>query len=155
MKMATSLAGVLASFLLLNAATIAGDSKEDAIKKERKRFEGTWQVESAEVDGHKLSDDDAKAFTVINAVDGKWSIEQNGKVVAKGTSEIDPTQKPKTVDLTQTDGNGAGQKLLGIYEITKDTRKVCFAPADKARPTEFAAPSGSGCALVVLKSVKK
>lgn len=132
-----------------------GDAKEDAIKKERMRYAGAWQVVSAEADGTKLSDEDAKAFRIINEADGKWAIEQSGKVVARGTSEIDPTAKIRTVDLTQTEGDGKGQKLLGIYELSDDTRKVCFAQPGGARPTEFSAPSGSGRILALMKKEKK
>lgn len=37
-------------FGFMQVTLSAGDAKDDAIKKERKRFEGTWQVESVEVD---------------------------------------------------------------------------------------------------------
>jgi uncharacterized protein (TIGR03067 family) len=141
---------------LLPAATIAGDAKDDAIKKERKRFEGTWLVETLEFNGIPFSEEQAKAFKIINEADGKWSIEQDGKVVASGTSVVDPSMSPKTVDLTQTEGSGSGQVLQGIYEFTDDnTRKVCFAAPGKARPTEFSSAAGSQTILAVLKKVKK
>ena len=155
MKRLISLLGGSVFFVLLHAAMASGDTKEQAIKKERMRYAGTWQVESVEVDGNKLSDDQAKAFKVINELDGKWRIEQDGKVVARGTSEIDPTQKLKTVDLVQTEGEGKGQTILGIYEFSGDTRKVCLAQAGNDRPTEFAASAGSKQILAILKKVKK
>lgn len=142
-------------FLFLCAMPVAGDAKDEAIKKERKRFEGTWQVETLEFNGMPFPEEQAKEFKVINEADGKWAIEQKGKVVARGTSEVDPSQKPHTVDLTQTEGDGKGQVLLGIYEFDGDTRKVCFAFAGKARPTEFSAPTGSQQILAVLKKMKK
>ena len=93
--------------------------------------------------------------STINAADGTWTIEAEGKVVARGTSIIDPTKKPKTVDLTITEGQDKGKTALGIYEFSDGTRKVCLAPAGKERPTEFAAPTGSDHILAVLKRVKK
>jgi uncharacterized protein (TIGR03067 family) len=141
--------------LILTGTLTAGDAKEEAIKKDRKRYEGTWQVISLEVDGNKANEEDAKKITVINEADGKWAIEVEGKVVAKGTSEIDPTKKPKTVDLTMTEGDDKGKTFLGIYQFGDDTRTVCLAQADKDRPTAFAAPAGSGHILAVLKRVKK
>jgi uncharacterized protein (TIGR03067 family) len=141
--------------LTMTGTLTAGDAKEEAIKKDRKRYEGTWQVISLEVDGNKASEEDAKKITVINEADGKWAIEVDGNVVAKGTSEIDPTKKPRTVDLTMTEGDDKGKTFLGIYELADDTRTVCLAQADKDRPTEFAAPGGSGQILAVLKRVKK
>jgi uncharacterized protein (TIGR03067 family) len=133
----------------------AGDDKDKAIKEDRKKYEGTWQVVYLEVDGNKTPEDDAKKITVVNEADGKWAIEVEGKVIARGTSEIDPTKKPKTVDLTVTEGDGRGQTALGIYKFEDDTRKVCLAPAGKERPTEFSSTTGSGHILAVLKRVKK
>src|SRR5947207_2425950 len=84
--------------LAVTGARAAGDVKDEAIKKERKKFEGTWQVVSLEVGGNKTKEEDAKKITVVNEADGKWAIEVEAKVVARGTSDIDPTKKPKAVD---------------------------------------------------------
>ena len=155
MKLYALLALGVSLLLAVTGSLIAGDAREEAIKKDRKKYEGTWQVVSLEVDGNKADEEDAKKVTVINEADGKWVIEGEGKVIARGTSEIDPTKKPKTVDLTMTEGDDKGKTFLGIYEFGDDTRKVCFAQAGKDRPTEFAAPAGSGHILAVLKRVKK
>jgi uncharacterized protein (TIGR03067 family) len=147
----------LLGFALLFAVTsltVAADDKDKAIKDDRKKYEGTWQVVSLEVDGNKAGEDDAKKITVINEADGKWAVEAEGKVIARGASEIDPTKKPKTVDLTVTEGDNKGKTYLGIYEFGDDTRKVCLAPSGKDRPKEFTSPSGSGHILAVLKQVK-
>jgi len=45
--------------------------------------------------------------------------------------------------------------FLGIYEVKKDSRKVCLAEQGKERPTEFSAKPGSGHTLAVFKRVKK
>src|SRR5215208_667106 len=107
----------------------AGDAKDEAIKKDRKNYEGTWQVVSLVVEGNKAGEEDARKITVINAADGKWTIQAEGKVVARGTSVIDPTKKLKTVDLTVAEGEDKGETALGIYEFSDDTRKVCLATA--------------------------
>ena len=155
MRRYTHVAVGVGLLLAVASALTAGDAKEEAIKKDRKRYEGTWQVISLEVDGNKASEEDARKVTVINEADGKWAIEGEGKVVAKGTSEIDPTKKPRAVDLTMTEGDDKGKTFPGIYEFGDDTRTVCLASAGKDRPTEFAAPAGSGHILAVLKRVKK
>ena len=89
-------ARVTLGIALLFAATVpltfAADAKDEAIKKDRKAFEGTWQVVSLEVDGNKTAEEDAKKITVINKADGKWAIEVDGKVMARGTSKIDARQ---------------------------------------------------------------
>jgi uncharacterized protein (TIGR03067 family) len=147
--------GVGLVFVGFGSLLAAGDAKDEAIKKDRKKYEGTWQVISLEVDGNQAAEENAKKITVINEADGKWAIEVEGKVVARGTSEIDPTKKPKAVDLTVTEGENSGKTALGIYEFGDDTRKVCLAQPGQERPTEFAAPAGSGHVLAVLKRVKR
>jgi len=148
--------GVSLLFVGVGALLATDNAKDEAIKKDRKRYEGTWQVVALEVDGNKVAEENAKKITVINEADGKWTIEAEGKVLARGTSAIDPTKKPKTVDLTATEGENKGKTALGIYEFSDDdTRKVCLAMVGKERPTEFAAPSGSGHILAVLKRVKR
>jgi len=133
----------------------AGDAKDEEIKKDRKKYEGTWQVVSLEVDGNKAAEEDAKKITVVNEADGKWAIEVEGKVIARGSSEIDPTKKPRAVDLTMTEGDDKGQTVLGIYELVDDTRKVCLGQPGKERPIEFSSTAGGGHILAVLKRVKK
>jgi uncharacterized protein (TIGR03067 family) len=144
-----------ALLFVVTGLAAADDDKDKAIKEDRKQYEGTWQAVSLEVDGYQTAEDDAKKITVVNEADGKWSVVVGGKAVARGTSEIDPTKKPKAVDLTVTEGDGKGQTALGIYEFKGDTRKVCLAPAGKERPTEFSSTAGSGHILAVLKRVKK
>ena len=136
--------GISLLFAMAASLTAAGDAKDEAIQKDRKKYEGTWQVVSLETDGNKADEEDAKKITVVNEADGKWAIEVEGNIIARGTSKIDPTTKPKAVDLTVMEGENSGQTALGIYEFGDDTRKVCLAEAGKERPTEFAAPAGSG-----------
>src|SRR5881392_2656150 len=109
--------GIGLLFVGFGSLPAAGDAKDEAIKKDRKKFEGTWQVVSLEVGGNKAGGEDARRITVINGAGGKWAIEAEGKVVARGTSVIDPTRKPKAVDLTVTEGKDKGKTVLGIYEF--------------------------------------
>jgi uncharacterized protein (TIGR03067 family) len=133
----------------------ADDANDEAIKKDRKLYEGTWRVVSLEVDGNKVADEDAKKIVVVNKADGSWSIRVDGKEVAKGTSKLDPTKKPKSIDLTATEGDAAGKTALGIYEIDKDNRKVCIAQPGKDRPTEFSSKAGTGHILATFKREKQ
>ena len=119
------------------AIASADDAKDEAIKKDRRQIEGTWRVVALEVDGNKATVEDAKKLTVVNGSDGTWSVRSEHKEVVKGTSTIDPTKKPKTLDFTVTDGEGKGNQHLGIYELGDKTRKLCFAPPGKERPPSF------------------
>ena len=51
----------------------------------------------------------------------------------KGTFKIDPSKKPKQIDVTPGDGPETGKVLLGIYSPTKDELKISMARR-KERP---------------------
>jgi len=145
---------VLGIMLTTMAATAAADSKDDAIKKDRERIEGTWRVVALVVDGNKSNDEDVRKITVVNGADGTWSLRSDDNEISRGTSTIDPTEKPKTIEFTPTKGEGTGEQHLGIYRLGKDTRNLCFAPPGTKRPTKFDSKAGSGHIFVTFERVE-
>ena len=144
--------GVLLTAVVARA--FADVAQDEAIKKDRKLIEGTWRVVALEIDGNKSMEEDARKITVVNGSDGTSSLRSEGNEISKGTSTIDPTKKPKTIDIVPTEGEGNGKQHLGIYELGEKTRKLCFAPPGKARPTEFSSTLGSEHILVTLEREK-
>jgi uncharacterized protein (TIGR03067 family) len=71
------------------------------------------------------------------------------------TIKLDSAKKPKSIDLTLTQGVGKGKVGLGIYELDGDTLKLCF-PQDEnaARPTEFKSTDGSRHGLLTMRRQK-
>jgi uncharacterized protein (TIGR03067 family) len=71
------------------------------------------------------------------------------------TFTIDPTKKPKAIDVTITmDDKKAVTK--GIYEVSKDSFRICRTQeAGKDRPSAFAAKEGSGLAMATYKRQTK
>jgi uncharacterized protein (TIGR03067 family) len=57
---------------------------------------------------------------------------------------LDPTTSPKGITFEFADGNLKGQKRHGIYEVAGNELKLCYGPADRPRPAQFTAPTGSG-----------
>lgn len=139
--------------LLTATATIAAadDTKDEAIKKDRKLIEGTWRVVALEVDGNTAMEEDAKKLSVVNGSDGTWTLLSEGKEIGKGTSTFDPTKKPRTLDFTPTEGEGKGNLYLGIYELGVKSRRMCFSPPGKERPTEFTSTPSSEHVLVTFE----
>jgi len=134
---------------------LAGDAPQDAVKKERDKLKGTWDMTSFERNGEKPFDDDQiKTIKTTFDADGKLKVEVDGNTNVEATTTIDPTKKPKTIDFTFTSGDLDGQKSQGIYELTDDTFKYCRAAPDKPRPTEFSAKEGSEQTLVTYKRAK-
>ena len=145
---------LVVGFLLTPFAAIADDSKDEAIKKDRKQIEGTWRIVALEADGKKAMEEDAKKLTMVNGPDGTWSLRSEDKEISKGISTFDPTTKPKSIDFTPTEGEGKGDQNLGIYEIGENTRTMCFAPPGKDRPTEFSSKPGSQRILIMFQREK-
>jgi uncharacterized protein (TIGR03067 family) len=135
------------------ALSNADDAKDAAIKKDRQQTAGKWKVVAVEIDGQKMSDEDARKYTVVNGTDGSWSLQEDGKEMDKGTSTIDPSKKPKAIDLTPTTGESKDKVHLAIYELGEKTRKLCIAGPDKSRPTDFSAKAGSEQILVSFERV--
>jgi uncharacterized protein (TIGR03067 family) len=129
--------GLLVVLTAMATTASAEDSKDEAIKKVRKQIEGTWRIVALEIDGNKAIEEFVRKFTVVTGSDGTWSLRSEDKEITKGTSTFDATKTPKTVDFTPTDGEGKADQYLGIFEIGENTRKLCFVPPGKERPTEF------------------
>jgi uncharacterized protein (TIGR03067 family) len=82
----------------------------------------------------------------------RYIVKKGDEVIQAATQKLDPSRSPKTLDVTVTEGLNKGAVILGIYEISGDTLKVCFDPEGKKRPTEFKSASGSQT-LVIHKRV--
>jgi len=148
--MARSFIGLLVVgvvFTTISTIAFADDLEDEAIKKDRKHIEGTWRIVSLEIDGKKSMEEDIKKLTVVNGSDGTWSLRVDDIEISKGTSTIDPTKKPKTIDFV-VDGK---DHYLGIYELGENTRKLCFAPSGQERPTEFSSTSANHQTLVAFQ----
>jgi uncharacterized protein (TIGR03067 family) len=142
----------LVQFVLQRSVT--DQAKKEAVRQDRKKYEGTWRVVSLTIDGNQAADEDARKITVINHAE-TWIVLVDGKEVVRGTRTIDPTKKPKTIDFTPSEGDSKGKLFLGIYDIGESTRKLCFAPPGKDRPPEFASKLGLEHFLVVFEREQK
>jgi uncharacterized protein (TIGR03067 family) len=129
----------------------ANDDIREAGQKDRELYQGTWRVTALEADGTTMAADDCARVTVLNEMDGKWIVKLEGAVIWQGVSTIDPTKTPKTIDFRPTEGADVGKIFFGIYELGKETRRLCYAESGKERPTEFSTKNGSGQVLVIFK----
>ena len=84
----------------------------------------------------------------------EYTADVGGKV-DKGTLKIDASKKPKTMDIVGTDGPNQGKTFPAIYELSKDTVKICYDLSGKERPKDFKAEEGSKLFLVVYQREKK
>jgi uncharacterized protein (TIGR03067 family) len=138
------------AFGLVAALLVPVRAKADDEVKALAKLQGTWVVVSAEQDGQPL--DRIKGGT-MTIKDGNFTIKTVGGTEMKGDLRIDPTKKPKTIDLAHQEGLLRDKTWQGIYELTDDEFKLCYAEADtgKDRPTDFKAEQDSGRLLIVMK----
>ena len=103
---------------------------------------------SAERDGKKTPDEDAKKITLAIR-ENIFVVKKDSVVLSEGTFTLAPTKKPKEIDETITAGPNKGKVFLAIYEIDDVQHRICFAAAGKGRPTAFSSAPGSGNLLQV------
>jgi uncharacterized protein (TIGR03067 family) len=143
--------GLIASLL---GVLIAADAGDDAAKKDLEKFQGNWQLISAERDGKKTPQEEAKKIT-LTIQGNQFVLRKDAVVISDGTITLDPTKKPKAIDETITTGPNKGKVFSAIYEIDDEQHKICFAAVGKERPTAFSSLPGSGHLLQVWKREKK
>src|SRR5262245_11609719 len=97
----------LSFVLFVITSVFAQDKKDD-------KLDGKWVVVSVERDGK--ADEAFKGAVRVIAGDKYTLTPKDGKAMP-GTFKIDASKKPKTIDMTPTEGQYKGKMLLGIYEI--------------------------------------
>ena len=143
MRLNLLVASVLA--LLLPVVALGADAKVDDLN-------GTWTPESAEMAGQALPEEARKAIKLV-IKDEKYTVTIRERV-DEGTAKTDAAAKPKTLDVTGTNGPNKGKTLLAIYELDGDKLKVCYDLGGKSRPTEFKTAPGSQHFLVTYQRQK-
>ena len=108
--------------LLVAGAAGAGDAKDDL-----KKLEGKWVVEKSDI---------GTAVMILSK--DTFDFDWDGKKF-KGTFKIDPTKKPRHMDMTIKEGEMfKDQTAQTIYELDGDTLKWCSdEPGTNKRATEF------------------
>jgi uncharacterized protein (TIGR03067 family) len=148
--------GTLVCTLILTTSGVSGaraDDKAD-VEKEVMKFQGAWTFASVEAEGKEQPAAEFKTMTVTFTGD-KFTVKKGEEVIQVGTQKLDPSRSPKTIDVKVTRGLSQGAVMLGIYEISGDTLRVCFDPEGKKRPTQFKSAAGSQVFVAVHKRVKK
>jgi len=120
----------------------------------RQEMTGTWQAVTYALGGQPASEEEMNKIKLTIDPSGQAGAVSDGKVFIAGTTRIDPTQSPMTVDVTYTDGDMKGQTALGIYKIDNDVLTICRAAPGNARPTEFASTPGSSLTLMTYRREK-
>lgn len=137
-------------FVLIVAAMLfiaADDAKEAG--KDQNQIQGKWKMVSSERNGRERP---VKVTQVVIKAEKITFVGPDGKESVDVPYKLDPTKKPKTIDIKNEKGD---ETSFGIYSLDGDTLKICTAKAGIDRPTEFATKPGSDLNLIVLKREKQ
>jgi len=131
---------------------VAAPAPPEKEKKDEQKIQGNWTVVSREFIGKKAPEAELKALKVT-IKDGTITLD-DGKKKEKIPYKLDPSKKPKTIDLANT-GIESKETTLAIYELDGDTLKICWSEKDpEHRATKFASDEDSGQTMIVLKREK-
>jgi uncharacterized protein (TIGR03067 family) len=140
-------------FLIVLATSMLGAAeqpKSRIVKGDTAKFQGSWRVVSGESKGKPAPEDALK--------DLKWVIKGN-RITVKGsegkqselTFKLDPSQKPKAIDITNAERK---EIVQGIYQLEGKTLKLCVGVPGEKRPAGFVTKESLDVALFVLEREK-
>lgn len=136
------------AFVLM--AVIAAPALADN-KAELKSLAGKWQVSDAEIDGKKVTE--TFKDLVLSIENGNYTV-KIGTMEDKGTITVDSSKKPKSMDVSGTEGVNRDKTFPCIYELKDDTLTVCYGLDFKTRPTDLKTAEKSNRMLIVYKRKK-
>lgn len=122
--------------------------------KTEESLQGAWQLSRGEAEGKALTKEQIKDGKLV-IEDDRYTVTLAGMEKITGTQKLDPTQKLKSIDITDASGSSKGKTSLGIYKIERNEFHVVFAQPGKARPTKFATLPDSGQWMHVWDRVKQ
>ncbi|MFT3898301.1 MAG: TIGR03067 domain-containing protein [Thermomonas sp.] len=136
---------LLASLLFPLSLSASASTTQNSYKSELQAMAGTWLPVSAENNGYKATAQDLQGAVWKRDRDGNWTMWREGKaVVSWAVKGIDAEKIPKWIDIEVMDGSYKGVVYKGIYELGRDTLRICFALPDKGiRPSTFSAARGT------------
>jgi RNA polymerase sigma factor (sigma-70 family) len=153
-KLKTVLAAMLTMAVLSGALVaahfVAGDTGDDQAK-DKEKLQGTWEFVSGQLGGKEVQGAEA------DDIKKQKFVFKGDKVMAKADCAymIDPSKKPKEIDLQVDEGPPQERGTWkGIYDLKGDALTLCMAMPNQNRPTEFVTREGEATILLKLKRAK-
>jgi uncharacterized protein (TIGR03067 family) len=137
----------LMSLVWLPGTIPAAQAQQQSVEPELQKFQGTWVMISAEMDGKKVNAAHVKRSRIKFAGDKVELItpHQHKDTIVASVVKLDVTKKPRQMHWVRTTGPNAGTTVIAIYEFEgPDKYKICFDPAGLAVPKKFGTRAGSG-----------
>jgi uncharacterized protein (TIGR03067 family) len=161
MRRYASSALVIALFGLAIAAD--NSDKDEAVKSDLAKLQGTWNLTYSETRGMAGPEKEYKRVKFIIKGDKLTVVQPKGERDLPQTIILDPTKDPKKIDLVKVFEGGqitkdnkirkttSTEKLLGIYAVSDDQIKLCLAPQGSKRPSGFETARDNNYAFLKLE----
>jgi uncharacterized protein (TIGR03067 family) len=132
----------------VSLGAFATDSPNDA-----KEVQGNWNPVKAELAGKPMPDAVLKTIS-LKLENGKYEVFV-GEEPDRGTYTLDSSSKPKSMNITGTEGPNHGKTFPAIYELNGGTLRICYDLSGAKRPTEFRTVAGTQLYLVTYNRRKE
>ena len=143
---------------VLSVSSIAKAQPEDkGMKAELEKFQGTWVLASAKLDGKKVAVDHVKQSKITFEGDKVevYSPHQHKEVIIATITKLDVATPPNQMQWIRTSGPNAGSTMTGLYKFKNPSQyTICFHPAGTSVPTKIGSAAGSGYLVQTWKRVK-
>jgi uncharacterized protein (TIGR03067 family) len=137
---------------------IPWDLQSDPVEADSKKLQGTWRMVAGENEGKSVAPEEVKDYRIIFEKNGFTMTKEGEESKFKGTFQLDPFQKPRTINLRVTESPNSGERgkvSLGIYQLKKDRLELCLGePGLEPRPHEFTTKEGSKTIFFIFKKEK-
>jgi uncharacterized protein (TIGR03067 family) len=137
---------------LLSVLAASGQAgKPDAGGDDLKAVQGTWTMVFAASGGQALPPEGIAHHQLVMRDDKYTLFKEEDKVNDHGTFKLDPTAKPRAIDITEDQGPNKGVTSRGIYLLDGDIFIVCYNLPHMGRPTTFTSRADSSIFLFIYK----
>lgn len=151
-------AGAAITSIMATCSYAADPAKGAVNSAELKKFQGSWVMVGAEMDGKKVNEKHVKNSQVTfsgDKVEVTTPHQHKDKIVSTIT-KLDPSKKPSEMQWVRSTEPNKGKIMTAIYEFEgPDQYKISFDPAVKETPKKFATKPGSGHIWHTWKRVKQ
>lgn len=145
----------IATVGLLVAAAQANQAKSKP-KTDKEALQGDWTPVAMETDGRPFSGEELKKYAKPMTINGdKLTIVKEDQTKTDTAFKLEPTKKPKQIDLVLADGPAKGKSIYGIYELDGDKLKLSVAPPAGERPKDFTTAFQDGRILTSYQRARK
>jgi uncharacterized protein (TIGR03067 family) len=122
----------------------------DKEKSDTDLLQGEWVMSSLEIDGSAVPEEKLTGTTLVIKGDKYTTVTKKSK--HEVTFKLDPSQKPKHIDMFFPNGTDAPKEGKGIYKLEGDTLTICRSQStENERPTQFGTWPNTGYFQVVWK----